>query len=120
MTSGTDTIHDLFRSTVSLVRSSSSDNYITDEEKLKLYGFYKRCIDGKLSESGTPEPARWNVAAYRKCNAWKKCDNLELDEAMERYIELVAGFNDTTGGYECKRLLNAFLSQSTNDGNSDS
>lgn len=26
----------------------------------------------------------------------------------------------TIGGYECKRLLNAFLSQSTNDGNSDS
>ena len=71
MTSGTDKIHDLFRSTVSLVQSSSSDNYIADEQRLKLYGFYKRCIDGKLSESDTPEPAIWNVVAYRKRNAWK-------------------------------------------------
>lgn len=118
MTSGTDKIHDLFRSTVSLVQSSSSDNYIADEQRLKLYGFYKRCIDGKLSESDTPEPAIWNVVAYRKRNAWKKCDNLELNEAMERYIELVAGFNNTTG-YECKRLLNGFLSQRTNDANID-
>jgi len=118
MTSGTDKIHDLFRSAVSLVQSSSSDDYISDEGKLKLYGLYKRCKDGKLSASGTPEPAMWNVVAYRKRNAWRKCDNLELDEAMERYIEVVAGFDNPTG-YECKRLLNGFLSQSTNDGNID-
>ena len=102
----------LFKSTVSLVQSSSSDEYISDDDKLQLYGLYKRCTDGELSKSGTPDPAMWNVLANRKRNAWRNCDNLELDDAMERYIELVSGFNNTLGN-KCQRLRNEFISQST-------
>jgi len=118
MTSETEKLQALFESVVSLVQSSPSDDYISDDDKLLLYGLYKRCTDGELSESGTPEPAMWNVLANRKRNAWRKCDDLELDEAMERYVELVSGFCNTTG-YNCTKLLNEFLSQTTDDADSN-
>ncbi len=86
-----------FDTVVALVQSSPSGEYVPDETKLRLYGLYKRCSAGRSASSDEPDPAIWNFVAYRKRNAWKKCDELELDEAMEEYIRVVSMLDNATG-----------------------
>lgn len=95
----------LFERVVSLVQSSSPDDYIPDDIKLELYGLYKRCTTGRTTDSGTSVPSMWNIVANRKFNAWKKCDDLDLDEAREQYVYTVSSLHNTTGS-QCKDLCN--------------
>lgn len=109
---GPSTLQALFESAAALVQSSSSsDEYVPEDIQLQLYGLYKRCTEGKVSESSCPEPAMWNIVGMRKRNAWKRYDSLDVDVAMKRYVEIVSDFQNCTG-YECKRLLETYLSNS--------
>ena len=111
MTSGHDSsLEKLFESAASLVQSSSSEAYMPDDAKLKLYGLYKRCTTGRVSESDSPEPAMWNIVANRKRNAWRECDDLDLGEAMERYVQTVSELDNETG-LNCSKLWNDHLSK---------
>jgi perosamine synthetase len=105
MTEASSELKKLFDAIASLVQSSTAEDYISDEIKLRLYGLYKRCTGGRAADSDALEPAMWNIAAYRKCNAWKKCDDLELDEAMEEYVRVVAMLENSTGS-KCRSLYN--------------
>lgn len=53
----------------------------------------------------------WNILGIRKRHAWKRYDGLDVEEAMQRYVEIVSEFQNPTG-FECKRLLERYRSKS--------
>jgi perosamine synthetase len=97
-------LKELFDKVVSLVQSSPSDEHLSDDIKLQLYGLYKRCTVGRAADSDSSEPSLWNIVAYRKYGAWKKVDNLDLEQAMQRYIRVVSMLDNSTGA-QCRDLF---------------
>lgn len=102
---------DLFRQVSTVVgrKSSDDDNVNTDEtatsdeEKLRLYGLYKRVNDGNQSSSNAP--SIFQPVARSKFLAWKECSSMTKRDAMHEYIQIVASRQDKTGD-ECRCLLN--------------
>ena len=97
-------LKELFDTVVSLVQSSPSDEHLSDDIKLQLYGLYKRCTVGRAADSSSPEPSLWNIVAYRKYGAWKKVDDLDLEQAMQKYIRVVSMLDNSTGE-QCRDLF---------------
>ena len=58
----------------------------TDDEKLKLYGYYKQVNFGDIN---IEKPSIFNFTDYSKWNAWNKCKNITKEKAVELYIVLV-------------------------------
>ena len=54
---------------------------------LELYALYKQATVGDVSG---PRPGAFDVRARAKHDAWTKAKGLSADEAMARYVKLVA------------------------------
>lgn len=53
---------------------------------LQLYALYKQGSDGDVSG---PKPGMFDFVAAAKYGAWEKLEGLDLDEAKQKYIDLV-------------------------------
>lgn len=58
-----------------------------NELLLKLYALYKQATDG---DAHGEKPKFWDVVGAAKFEAWEKLKGLDKDQAMQKYIDLVA------------------------------
>ncbi len=79
-----------------------NDDDTSTDTKLKLYGLFKRVINGPCE---TDPPPAYRIKAYAKHKAWMECSNLSKTQAMQNYIDLVAQQKHNTVGKEAKRLV---------------
>ncbi|HET9033565.1 MAG TPA: acyl-CoA-binding protein [Dokdonella sp.] len=54
---------------------------------LKLYALYKQGADGDVSG---PKPGFFDFVGTAKYEAWAKLQGTDKDEAMQKYVDLVA------------------------------
>lgn len=66
----------------------SPDLQISDTDKLRMYGLYKRITAGNCNEAEAP--SRFKVVAYAKYQAWADCRDLTTEAAMMSYVEMSA------------------------------
>ncbi|CAI0430495.1 unnamed protein product [Linum tenue] len=80
----------LFGAAVAYVGSTlAAANYShpRNELKLQLYGLHKIAIDGPCH---APRPMALKVSARAKWNSWQQLGDINRDEAMEQYINLLS------------------------------
>lgn len=53
--------------------------------KLLFYGYFKQATHGKNTAA---QPAKGNLAATYKWNAWTKCGDMSQDEAKKKFVEV--------------------------------
>lgn len=70
-------------------RIKNADILLDNRQVLQLYGLYKQARNG---DCNLPEPWAVQVEARAKWNAWNANKGLSKDEAMGKYINLVAQF----------------------------
>ncbi|KAF9616398.1 hypothetical protein IFM89_029652 [Coptis chinensis] len=63
-----------------------SNQRVSSENQLQLYGFYKIATQGPCT---TPQPSALNMSARAKWNAWQRLGSMSAEEAMQMYIKLV-------------------------------
>ncbi|GBB96938.1 hypothetical protein RclHR1_02880004 [Rhizophagus clarus] len=63
---------------------------LSNEIKLKLYGYYKVATTGKVN---TEKPSLWEIRGRAKWDAWKEVENTPTEEAMQMYVEIVEKAN---------------------------
>lgn len=101
----------LFETVAALVRkttkeeSSSSDEEIANEIKLKLYGLYKHATEGECR--GDNWPSVLQAVARSKYQAWEACKLYTRANAMKEYVQILATRNDKIGR-QCQELLEEF------------
>ena len=86
-------------------RDNDSDETTSDEEKLLLYGLFKRVNDGDRLPSNAPPI--FQPVARSKFFAWKECSSMTTQDAMDEYIRIVASRQDKIGE-ECRQIRNEF------------
>jgi acyl-CoA-binding protein len=74
-----------FDAAVSAVKSLSNEP--STGELLELYALYKQATVGDVSG---PRPGAFDVRARAKHDAWAKAKGLKTEDAMARYVALVA------------------------------
>jgi acyl-CoA-binding protein len=60
--------------------------YISDENKLFLYGNYKQAIEGDIN---IKKPPFYNIVETAKWNAWNSKKGLSREKAIRNYINRV-------------------------------
>ena len=60
--------------------------YLSDEEKLELYGLYKQALFG---DCDIEKPNRLKYKEYSKYNAWKENLGISKEKAIQLYIKKV-------------------------------
>lgn len=75
-----------FAKAVWLVRNGPKANAST-EEKLKFYSLYKQATEGDVKGA---QPWLVQFEARAKWDAWAKLKGMSPEDAMQKYIELVA------------------------------
>ena len=78
-------VRDKFESAVRDVKSLPSEPGTA--ELLELYALYKQATVGDVSG---PRPGAFDMRARAKHDAWAMAKGLSTDEAMARYVKLVA------------------------------
>jgi len=89
----------------------TTENTVTDETKLRLYGLYKRVTAGKVNDSelqNRQRPSAWNLLERYKYDAWALCDCLSREEAMIEYVRVAAG-EENEVGRACAEFLEIFF-----------
>jgi len=76
-----------FKKAVWLVRNGPPNPNASNEEKLKFYSYYKQATEGDVS---TPQPWAVQFEARAKWDAWSALTGVSKEEAMQKYIDLVA------------------------------
>eukprot|EP00536_Pseudo-nitzschia_multiseries_P002156 jgi/Psemu1/182928/e_gw1.28.150.1 len=131
---GESELGQLFHQIALLVARKSSpdedgdDGVVTtsDEEKLRLYGLYKRATDendnGDEQISPSSVPSIFQPIARSKFLAWKECASMTRRDAMDEYVRIVASRHDRIGE-ECRCLRDQFyrtsnITQDRNNGSS--
>ena len=61
-------------------------SYVSNEDKLILYGYYKQAI---LGNNNTSQPSIFYRVDMAKWKAWNACKDLSKEESMKAYIEKV-------------------------------
>lgn len=82
-------LDEIFSAATAFVAASAADRLsakVSNENQLKLYGFYKIATEGPCK---APQPSTFNVSARAKWNAWQRLGSMSPEEAMQMYIELV-------------------------------
>ena len=72
-----------------------SNNKLTNEQQLKLYGWYKQATEGDLDETTTPQPPKFQVVKRAKYEAWKSLQGMSRGLAMQSYIDFVVWYEFT-------------------------
>eukprot|EP00039_Didymoeca_costata_P005593 m.82784 g.82784 ORF g.82784 m.82784 type:complete len:781 (+) comp12887_c0_seq1:173-2515(+) len=66
--------------------SRAAASRTSTEEKLQLYAYYKQARNGACDR---PKPKKWEVMGKMKWEAWMRLGNLNREEAMQKYIDLL-------------------------------
>jgi diazepam-binding inhibitor (GABA receptor modulating acyl-CoA-binding protein) len=61
-------------------------SYVSNDDKLLLYGYYKQAIIGN---NNTPQPSIFYRVDMAKWKAWNACKHLSKEESMKAYIQKV-------------------------------
>ena len=83
-----------------------SSNYrLTNEQQLKLYGWYKQATEGNMEIDTTknPRPSSYQVVKRAKYDAWKSLHGMDRGSAMQTYIDFVVWYEftkETVGGHD--------------------
>ncbi|KAL1222535.1 Acyl-CoA-binding domain-containing protein 3 [Cardamine amara subsp. amara] len=70
-----------------LADESGKVEEISGDAKMELYGLHKIATEGPCREA---QPLAIMASARAKWNAWQKLGNMNQEEAMEQYLELVS------------------------------
>ena len=62
------------------------------KKRLRLIGLYKQAREGPCT---TKKPPMYQVNALNKWEAWKACEDLSIDQAMQEYITLLQQVDST-------------------------
>lgn len=79
---------------ITVIRQVSDDD-ITNEEKLKLYGLYKQSTIGNCNIE--PPNQILDFRGYKKYQQWNKCKGISKDDAMNQYSDFVIKMVDKYG-----------------------
>jgi acyl-CoA-binding protein len=83
-----------FKRAVEHVRSTPKDapEAPSEFEKLEFYKYHQQAVFGPCKRNRPTPPPFWNYIDRSKWEAWHQLGDLEQQEAMRRYIELVVRF----------------------------
>jgi len=76
-----------FKKAVWLVRNGPPNPNAGTEEKLKFYSLYKQATEG---DCNIAQPWAVQLEARAKWDAWNELKGMSKEEAMQKYIDLVA------------------------------
>lgn len=76
-----------FKKAVWLVRNGPPNPNASNEEKLKFYSYFKQATEGDVN---IPQPWAVQFEARAKWDAWAELKGVSKEEAMQKYIDLVA------------------------------
>lgn len=89
-----------FKKAVWLIRNGPPKPNTSTEEKLKFYSYFKQATEGDVKG---PQPWAVQFEARAKWDAWAALKGMSKEEAMQKYIDLVAEgrlFSKGTKAYE--------------------
>lgn len=117
MTEIVDFHRELFDNVIAAVNASTLPPVpVSNDRKLRLYGLFKRITVGKLNDSddgnsSEPRPTKpsrfLNPVAYYKYEAWGKCDDMTVPDAIMEYVRYIAS-EDNEVGRSCAEMIKAF------------
>jgi len=99
-------LQSLFDRVSILIRDTpvTSENSVSDETKLRLYGLYKRVTIGKIhgdddggDVNDRQRPSIWNLVERYKYDSWDSYSALDQDEAIMEYVRVAAGEENEVG-----------------------
>lgn len=99
-------LSDCFEQVVTMIRQNAddpTDKIPSSSLKLRLYGLYKHVRCGTCN--GKEKPSVLQLTASAKYKAWNACRGLTREEAMQRYINLIASQKDTVLGRKVAELV---------------
>eukprot|EP00270_Netrium_digitus_P007152 TRINITY_DN207_c0_g1_i1.p1 TRINITY_DN207_c0_g1~~TRINITY_DN207_c0_g1_i1.p1 ORF type:complete len:101 (-),score=28.47 TRINITY_DN207_c0_g1_i1:252-554(-) len=76
-----------FKKAAYLIRKGPPNANATTESKLKYYSLYKQATEGDVKGS---QPLFIQIEARSKWDAWNKLKGMSKEEAMQKYIDLLA------------------------------
>jgi acyl-CoA-binding protein len=76
-----------FKKAVYLIRNGPPKANTSTEEKLKFYSLYKQATEGDVKGA---QPWAVQFEARTKWDAWAEVKGMSKEEAMQKYIDLVA------------------------------
>jgi diazepam-binding inhibitor (GABA receptor modulating acyl-CoA-binding protein) len=97
MSSVSTEVEKRFKKAVWLVRNGPPNPNAGTEEKLKFYSLYKQATEGDCS---IPQPWAVQMEARAKWDAWNELKGMSKEEAMAKYIELVAAGDPSWESHE--------------------
>eukprot|EP00039_Didymoeca_costata_P005121 m.78686 g.78686 ORF g.78686 m.78686 type:complete len:236 (+) comp12683_c0_seq1:82-789(+) len=92
-------------------RINASNVSLSNENKLKLYGYYKQATIG---DNDASKPALWEFTKRAKWDAWNSLKGTSQSEAKDAYVEIVSSYiaSNNENGTE-KEMLGLGISTST-------
>eukprot|EP00271_Cylindrocystis_brebissonii_P015270 TRINITY_DN3763_c0_g2_i1.p1 TRINITY_DN3763_c0_g2~~TRINITY_DN3763_c0_g2_i1.p1 ORF type:complete len:100 (+),score=19.07 TRINITY_DN3763_c0_g2_i1:165-464(+) len=76
-----------FKKAIYLIKNGPPSPNATNETKLNYYAFFKQATEGDVKGS---QPAFYQLEARAKWDAWNKLKGMAKEEAMEKYVGLLA------------------------------
>eukprot|EP00891_Asterochloris_glomerata_P006059 jgi/Astpho2/6059/e_gw1.00084.224.1_t len=76
-----------FKKAVWLIRNGPPQQDTSNDRKLEFYKLYKQATEGNVTGS---QPWAVQIEARAKWNAWNSVKGMSKDEAMHKYIDLLA------------------------------
>jgi len=110
-------LQSLFDRVSTLIKDTpvTSDNSVSDETKLRLYGLYKRVTIGKIhgdddggDVNDRQRPSIWNIVERYKYDSWDSYSALDQAEAIMEYVRVAADEENEVG-----RMCATFLEDYT-------
>lgn len=85
-----------FEAAVATVRSAPEDGPLkpSNEDKLSMYALFRQANDGDCAGK---RPGMLDPIGRFKYDAWAKIKGMSKDEAMQKYIDKVASFQQQAG-----------------------
>lgn len=80
-----------FNKAVEFVRKPPSGNPIqsSNDDKLKMYSFFKQATVGPCAQHGGEQPWAVNMEARAKWDAWNNLGGMSSEEAQQEYIKVL-------------------------------
>ncbi|GJP67064.1 hypothetical protein CLOP_g23935 [Closterium sp. NIES-67] len=76
-----------FKKAAYLIRNGPPNPKATTDEKLKYYSYFKQATEGDVKGS---QPLFIQFEARQKWDAWNAIKGMSAEEAMQKYIDLLA------------------------------
>eukprot|EP00850_Spirogloea_muscicola_P016877 SM000140S00626 [mRNA] locus=s140:304400:305020:- [translate_table: standard] len=76
-----------FKKAAHLIRNGPPQKGVSNDVKLQYYSLFKQATEGDVTAS---QPSFIQIEARSKWSAWDKLKGMSKEEAMQKYIDLVA------------------------------